>query len=67
MQRRCDASQIDKFTETSANAKDGKGNMRINCSNLFQTGQELFNCDMFSKDEGQAEVSITNGNPEYPN
>ena len=40
---------MDKFTESSA--KDGKGNMRVNCSNVFQTGQELFNCNMFSKDE----------------
>ena len=62
MQRRCGASQMDKFTETSVNAKDGKGNIRDNCSNLFQAGQKLLNCDMFSKDEGQAEVSITNGN-----
>ena len=51
---------MDKFTETYANAKDDKGNMRFNCSNLFR--QELFNCDMFSKDEAQAEVSIINGN-----
>ena len=31
-------SQVDKFTDTSANAKDDKGNMRVNCSNVFQTG-----------------------------
>ena len=62
MQRMCGVSQVDKFTETSANVKDDIGNMRVNCSNVFQTGQELFNCDMFLKDEGQTEVSITNGN-----
>ena len=39
-------SQVDKFTETCANARDGKGNRKVSGSNRLRSEQELFNYDM---------------------